>query len=156
MSFYLPDPETTAAFAKALAQAAEPGTVIYLQGPLGAGKTTLVRAFLRALGFTGKVKSPTFTLVETYAVCRFPVVHFDLYRLADPEELEWMGFREYFGADTVGFIEWPEQGEGFLPPPDLAIRLQLEGEGRRLEMHALSPRGRRISDKITQVFKPSG
>lgn len=156
VSYYLPDPEATAEFANWLWQVIEPGTVIYLQGPLGAGKTTLVRALLKAAGFTGKVKSPTFTLVETYAVERFAVVHFDLYRLADPEELEWIGFRDYLQADTVYFIEWPEKGKGFLPEADLVIRLQPEREGRRLELEARSPRGGRIFDKITRLFGPDG
>ncbi len=127
-----------------LEQAVEPGTVIYLHGPVGAGKTTLVRAFLKAAGFGGKVKSPTFTLVETYVTARFPVAHFDLYRLADPEELEWIGLRDYLQADPVCFIEWPERGEGFLPLPDLVIRLQPEGKGRQLEVWASSPRGEQI------------
>ncbi|MFN3919854.1 MAG: tRNA (adenosine(37)-N6)-threonylcarbamoyltransferase complex ATPase subunit type 1 TsaE [Methylohalobius sp.] len=156
MSYCLAGVDATAKFADWLWQAMEPGTVIYLQGPLGAGKTTLVRAFLQAAGFKGKVKSPTFTLVESYATGRFPVAHFDLYRLADPEELEWIGFRDYLQADTVCFIEWPEKGEGFLPKADLAIRLQPEKEGRRLELEARSPRGERIFDKITQLFKPCG
>lgn len=152
LSRYLPYPEATAGFAASLEPAIEPGTVISLQGPLGAGKTALVRAFLQAAGFKGKVKSPTFTLVETYATERFVVVHFDLYRLADPEELEWIGFRDYLVADAVCFIEWPEKGGGLLPPPDLVIRLQPEAEGRRLEVTALAARGERIFAKLAQVF----
>ncbi len=156
VTYYLADSGATAEFANWLWQVMEPGVVIYLQGPLGAGKTTLVRALLKAAGFCCKVKSPTFTLVETYATERFAVAHFDLYRIADPEELEWIGFRDYLQADTVCFIEWPEKGKGFLPEADLVIQLQPEKEGRRLELEARSPRGRGIFDKITQHFKPYG
>lgn len=102
----------------------------YLYGDLGSGKTTLVRGFLGARGYCGPVKSPTFTLVEEYQFPEWRLVHLDLYRLADPEELEWIGIRDYFEGNCVSFIEWPDRGSGFLPQPDLTIRLEHTGEGR--------------------------
>jgi tRNA threonylcarbamoyladenosine biosynthesis protein TsaE len=108
--------------------------LIFLHGPLGAGKTTLVRGFLRAAGFSGAVKSPTYTLVEEYFINDRKIVHFDLYRLNDPEELEWIGIRDYFDQQCVCFIEWPDQGKGFLPEPDRVITLSYEGLGRVLTM----------------------
>lgn len=134
-----------------LEQATESGTVIYLHGPLGAGKTTLVRAFLKAAGFGGGVKSPTFTLVETYATSRFPVAHFDLFRLTEPIELEWIGIKDYLQADTVCFIEWPEKGQGFLPQPDLVIHLQPDGQGRRLEISGGTVKGERILARLKKL-----
>ncbi len=152
MNFYLPDPDATARFGEALAEAMEPKAVIYLKGPLGAGKTALVRAFLGALGFKAKVKSPTFTLVETYSTFRFKVAHFDLYRLSDPQELEWIGFRDYLEETTVCFIEWPEKGQGHLPPPDLVLEVALAGEGRRLKVKAHSALGTRIEAKLRASY----
>lgn len=110
----------------------------YLYGDLGSGKTTLVRGFIRATGYCGPVKSPTFTLVEEYQFPEWRLVHLDLYRLADPEELEWIGIRDYFEANCVGLIEWPDRGSGFLPQPDLSIRLSHKGEGR---IAVLEPQG---------------
>ncbi len=96
--------------------------IIYLNGQLGAGKTTLVRAVLKAAGYRQHVKSPTYTIVEEYLLGKRRYLHFDLYRLADPEELEWLGMRDYL-SDSLIFIEWAERGKGFLPDPDLAISL---------------------------------
>lgn len=114
----------------ALAAAFQPGDVVFLQGHLGAGKTTLVRGVLRGLGYIGGVKSPTYTLVETYAVAQGSVYHFDLYRLAEPEELDYIGARDYFTDDSLCLIEWPEQGEGYLPKPSWAINIQPRGSSR--------------------------
>lgn len=107
--------------------------VVYLEGDLGAGKTTLVRGVLRAMGCKTKIKSPTYTLVETYEFPDFSVNHFDLYRMEHPEELEFMGGREYF-EDALCFIEWPEKGAGWLPNPDLYIGISMQGNARQIAL----------------------
>jgi tRNA threonylcarbamoyladenosine biosynthesis protein TsaE len=112
---------------------------LLLQGDLGAGKTTLSRGILRGLGHSGSVKSPTYTLVEVYELAERNVFHFDLYRLGDAEELEYMGFRDYFTGNNICLIEWPERAQGMLPPPQMQIALVAEGEGRRLHIHSATP-----------------
>ena len=108
--------------------------IIYLQGQLGAGKTTLVRGLLRAAGYQGVVKSPTYTVVEEYVVGHRTLFHFDLYRIKDPEELIWMGIEDYLAQEAVCLFEWPEMGQGILPEADLMIRLDLRGHGRSMQM----------------------
>lgn len=132
-----------------LAESLVPPCILYLQGNLGAGKTTLVRGILTALGHTSNVKSPTYTLVESYHIGKLVCYHFDLYRLGDPEELETIGFRDYLDASALCFIEWPEKGEGWLPAPDLLIRLEPVGSsGRRVICEAMKPAGKEILEQL--------
>lgn len=140
----LADEAATLELGRRLAAVIAPGFIIYLYGNLGAGKTTLVRGYLQGLGYTGNVKSPTYTLVEPYTVQGRQVYHFDLYRLVDPEELEYAGGRDYFNAESVCLLEWPERGEGWLPEADLVIRLDYAGSGRRVVLQACSDRGEQV------------
>lgn len=125
-----------------------PGTTVYLQGDLGAGKTTLSRGILRGLGHEGAVKSPTYTLVEPYQPGEFVVYHFDLYRLADPAELDYMGIRDYFDAASVRLVEWPDRGRGFLPPADLVVTIEAESGGRLLTLAAATMTGSRVVELL--------
>jgi len=110
------------------------GGIVLLNGDLGAGKTTLVRGLLRHLGFQGTVKSPTYTLVEPYEVNNRNIFHFDLYRLGDPEELEYMGGRDYWDRNALCLIEWPEKAYGYLPEEDLNLTILHDGERRKVEI----------------------
>jgi tRNA threonylcarbamoyladenosine biosynthesis protein TsaE len=138
----LRDEAATLALGEALAAGVAPGRVLHLAGDLGAGKTTLVRGLLRALGYAGRVKSPTYTLVEHYSVSSLNLYHFDFYRFKDPEEWLSSGFRDYFNAQSVCVVEWPERVGELLAPPDLEVRLEFDAAspGRRalLEAHSSS------------------
>lgn len=147
----LADEAATLRLGADLAGAIERGLAIFLHGDLGAGKTTLVRGLLHGLGHQGKVKSPTYTLVEPYVVSGLELYHFDLYRFIDPEEWLASGFRDYFNAQTVCIVEWPEQAAGFLPDADLDIRLQPHGSGRRAFMTAATSAGKRCLERFEQV-----
>lgn len=138
--FTLPDEAATEAFAAALAAKAPVPARIYLHGDLGVGKTALVRAYLRALGFQGAVRSPSYTLVEPYEMADRAVIHMDLYRLADPEELEFLGLRDYLESATQWLVEWPERGLGFLPEADLVLNIRY-GEAPDSRVVTCSGRG---------------
>jgi len=131
------------------ASAINTGGVIFLHGPLGAGKTTWTRGFLHARGHLGAVKSPTYTLVESYLLLDGAVHHFDLYRLGDPEELEYMGIRDYFSGDALCLVEWPERGAGIIGAADIALTLRYCDNGRELSAHADSEKGREILLQLT-------
>jgi tRNA threonylcarbamoyladenosine biosynthesis protein TsaE len=138
---FLATESDTLDFGAALSRGLRPGLVIHLVGDLGAGKTTLVRGLLRGLGYTARVKSPTFTLVEPYSISRLDLYHFDFYRFTDAQDLGASGFREYFRDDAICLIEWPEKAAG-LPSPDLRVELRVEGTGRSIELQAHTEAGR--------------
>lgn len=148
MSHYkttLPDEAATQALGKSLAHTLVPGLVIFLHGDLGAGKTALTRAMIHVAGFTGNVKSPTYTLAEPYQVKiqsqTTTIMHFDLYRMLSAEEFLDAGFREEFNASNICIVEWPEKADGVLPEPDLNVFLSVAGDGREVELQALSAKG---------------
>ena len=142
---HLRDESHTAALGVSLARALLPGMSIHLQGDLGAGKTALTRALLHAAGHQGHVKSPTYTLAEPYRVTLdgqpVTIIHYDLYRMGSPEEFLDAGFREDFDGHNICIVEWPEKAEGVLPPPDLRVTLDVEGDGRAVELQAFSALG---------------
>lgn len=130
------DVDATQDLARKLAKASFAGLVIYLHGDLGAGKTTFTRALLQGLGYTGNAKSPTFTLVETYTIDDLKVNHFDLYRLTDPSELDFIGFRDYVTDKALTIIEWPARGAGSIPEADLEITLEIVDQHRMCMLQA--------------------
>ncbi|MDH3712523.1 MAG: tRNA (adenosine(37)-N6)-threonylcarbamoyltransferase complex ATPase subunit type 1 TsaE [Gammaproteobacteria bacterium] len=140
----LADEAATEALGRRLAGCVRITQLIFLRGELGAGKTTLCRGFLRGLGYQGLVKSPTYTLCETYRVADVQCLHCDFYRLSHPEEMEYLGLREQFDANRVLLIEWPEIATQILPPPDLDITLSFAATGRIAELRAGTPRGESV------------
>ncbi len=138
------------AFGRRIAEASKGWGIIYLEGDLGAGKTTLSRGILRGFGHEGAVKSPTYTLVEPYEMEDSNVYHFDLYRLGDPEELDFLGVREYFGPHALCLVEWPVRGKGFLPAADIEIRISYQPESRVVWVEPLSEHGQTICSNLLQ------
>ena len=141
MEFNLPDAAATSRLGEALAAGVAPGTVLHLRGDLGTGKTTLVRGLLRGLGYAGRVKSPSYALLEPYSLSRLDFYHFDFYRFKDRSEWLSSGFREYFNPDSVCVVEWPERAGPELSQPDLEVRMEIAGEGRRASFTARTPAG---------------
>lgn len=161
---FLPDEAATVWFGSLIARAtmraeygldstqgASLGGRVFLSGDLGAGKTTLTRGVLRGYGFEGAVKSPTYTLVEPYEEPSFNIYHFDLYRLADPEEVEFLGIFDYFDEKNLCLIEWAEKGKGFLPCPDLKLSLLVEGRARRIHWQSCTAHGERIASRLMEL-----
>jgi tRNA threonylcarbamoyladenosine biosynthesis protein TsaE len=143
-SCFLPDEEATLAFGACLARALQEGGIVTLRGELGSGKTTLSRGLLRALGHAGAVKSPTYTLVEPYEIGARKIFHYDLYRLNDPAELEYLGLRDFIDKHTLTLIEWPEKGGSLLPQADLELALHVEGNSRRIRWTAHTGYGQQL------------
>lgn len=139
------------AFGGRLASVCPEKVLIFLQGDLGTGKTTLVRGFLRQLGHQGAVKSPTYTLIEPYELASGPLYHLDLYRLGDGEELDYLGLRDYLDEQAKILIEWPERAGGWLPTPDLVVGIAHQSEGRGLTLEAGSDVGRLILDNLQEL-----
>jgi tRNA threonylcarbamoyladenosine biosynthesis protein TsaE len=137
----LPDADATARLGAALAGGIGPGRVLHLSGELGTGKTTLVRGLLRTLGVAGPIKSPTYAWVEPYALSSLDLYHFDFFRFADQNAWLSSGLRDYFSPQTACIVEWPEQAGDLLPPPDLSVRLEYEGDARRARIEAHSDAG---------------
>ena len=153
LTLQLADEEAMVAFGGQLARITQGHGVIFLEGNLGAGKTTLSRGIIRGLGHAGSVKSPTFTLVEPYEIGDVRAFHFDLYRLEDPEELEYMGIRDYFDGEALCLIEWPNRGSGFLPKPDLTITISPLDAGRSLQLLPQGSRGESWCAALALEFK---
>lgn len=141
VTLYLADEQAMNDLGARIARVTQGHGLIFLEGNLGAGKTTLSRGIIRGLGHVGAVKSPTFTLVEPYEIGDIRAFHFDLYRLVDPEELEYLGIRDYFEDDALCLIEWPDKGAGFLPKPDLTITISPQDSGRSLKILSQGSRG---------------
>ncbi len=146
----LPDEAATLALGGRLAGHLQPGDVIFLSGELGAGKTTLTRGVLRGLGFGGRVKSPTYTLVELYEISRLHLYHFDFYRFADPQEWLESGFRDLFNETNICLVEWPEKAGELLPPGDLTLTLKATpSNGRTAWIQAATPRGKILQQSLS-------
>ncbi|MBC3436331.1 tRNA (adenosine(37)-N6)-threonylcarbamoyltransferase complex ATPase subunit type 1 TsaE [Pseudomonas sp. BW16M2] len=153
VTLFLADEPATVAFGAKLAEVTQGHGVIFLEGDLGAGKTTLSRGLIRGLGHEGPVKSPTFTVVEPYEIGDIRAFHFDLYRLVDPEELEYLGIRDYFEGDALCLFEWPDKGAGVLPKPDLTITISPQAGGRSLNLSPQGARGEAWCAVLAKEFK---
>jgi tRNA threonylcarbamoyladenosine biosynthesis protein TsaE len=148
LTVHLPDASATDRFGERLAPVLRAGTVVWLDGDLGAGKTALVRALLRARGHAGTVKSPTYALVEIYVISKIYWYHFDFYRFNFPEEFVDAGFSDYFRDDAVCLVEWPEKAAGHVPAPDLMLVFRFAGAGRTLDIVARSEEGRKCLNTL--------
>lgn len=148
----LKDERATEALGAALAQSGRAGGLVFLRGNLGAGKTTTARGLLRFLGHQGNVKSPTYTLVEPYETLTPVVYHFDLYRLGDPEELEFMGFRDFLQGQALCLVEWPEKGEGWLASPDLELEIAPWDDHRQARWRAGTDKGLVMAESLKQLL----
>lgn len=148
MSLSLSDEAATLALGAVLARALAPGLVIYLEGDLGSGKTTLVRGVLRGLGYAGNVKSPTYTLLELYPISRLNLHHFDFYRFSQPEEYLDAGLDEYFQGGAVCLVEWPDKAGDYLAPPDLRIALSIADAGRQVAFTFHTGAGQKCLSKL--------
>jgi tRNA threonylcarbamoyladenosine biosynthesis protein TsaE len=148
----LPDEAATGALAARLAELLDGGLVIYLHGPLGAGKTSFARALLLALGVGERIKSPTYSLMEGYVARGRPAWHLDLYRIADPGELEWLGLDALADETALVLVEWPERGAGALPAADLELGLDYAGDGRHARMGAVTARGERLLRRLSDAY----
>jgi tRNA threonylcarbamoyladenosine biosynthesis protein TsaE len=151
MKMHLADKAATRALGARLAGAIVPGLSLYLHGDLGSGKTTLARGLLRGLGYAGRVKSPTYALVELYTVSRLHLYHFDFYRFHEPKEWRDAGFSEYFNANSVCLVEWPEKAGGLLPAADLDIVLEFTGDGRDVTLSTGSDDGKACLHRLMQM-----
>ena len=140
------------AFGRKIAEVLKPPCILYLEGDLGTGKTTLARGILRGLGYEGRVKSPTYTLLEPYDLATLSCYHFDLYRLSDPEELSFLGIEDLLREDSVFLVEWPAQGRGVLPVPDCLIEIAYCGDRRKLSFTAQSDKGIQIINNLQKVW----
>lgn len=145
----LPDEKASEDFAARLALYLVPSLTITFSGDLGAGKTTIIRAMLRNLGIQSTIKSPTFSLVESYLCQGMSIHHFDLYRIHHEEELEYLGFRDYFTNQSICCIEWAENAGKLLPKIDIRFNLSIKGAGRAMQIIALSDVGKRILTRLT-------
>jgi tRNA threonylcarbamoyladenosine biosynthesis protein TsaE len=144
----LADEAATNALAAQLAESLDSGLVVYLHGPLGAGKTSFARALLLSMGVGERVKSPTYSLMEGYVARGRPAWHLDLYRIADPGELEWLGLDALADAAALILVEWPERGAGALPGTDLDVHLSYAGLGRHVRIRAATARGQELLDRL--------
>ena len=146
--FVFPTEQDLADFAQRFARDLSPPLVIWLEGDLGAGKTTFARGLIHALGYAGRVKSPTYGLLEYYQLANLQVLHMDLYRISDPGELEFLGIGDLLDDATILLIEWPDKGEGWLPKPDFVFRFSYAGTGRSLRISARTPRAHSLVEGL--------